>query len=161
MAYTCPTCSGTGKVGLYRCPTCLGNKTLVESSHRTSVAWRGVNLGKLTGIQYSSPTISVEDISGLNSPLWSYTNGASAVTHKGIVRQLIAGDITPGTLDVEWIGIESVADNFVGCTGPLVIVHITGTTLQKTWNAMLLRFDTTRAVGELFRGSASFQLLEV
>lgn len=164
MAYTCPTCGGTGKVVLRTCPTCFGNKTLVESSHRTSISWRSVNLGKLVNIQYESPSITIEDITGLNSPTWSYTDGASKQTHVGMVRQLIAGDITPGTLEVEWIGAGVLGDNFVGCTGPLVFAHIyfTGVTpVTKTWQAMLLRHGTTRRVGELLVGTASFQLLEV
>lgn len=164
MAYTCPTCGGTGKVVLRTCPTCLGNKTLVESSHRTAISWRSISLGKLVGVRYSSPTVAIEDVTGLNSPTWIYTDGASKQTHVGMIRQLTSGDITPGTLEIEWIGIGALADNFVGCTGPLVFAQLFGigvSPVTKTWQAMLLRHGTTRGVGELLRGSASFQLLEV
>lgn len=161
MAYTCPTCKGTGKVAFNRCPTCFGRGSLIESSQGLSVSWRGVPLGNLVSVRYTGPTITTEEITGLNSPVWTYTDGTGARTHTGMVRQLIAGDITPGTLDVSWIGKSAIPDNFVGCTGQLVIVHQTDTSRTVTVNAMLIEPPEWAAdVGELIKGRAKFQFLE-
>lgn len=161
MAYTCPTCSGTGKVNKATCPTCHGLTVLVESSQNLTVSWRGVTLYHVVRVKYSGPKITTEDITGLNSPLWVYRNQAGVALHTGMVRQLIAGDITPGTLDVEWLGRSVIPDNYVGCTGSLVIVHTTDIARTVTVNAMLATPPVWSAdVGDLLRGSATFQFLE-
>jgi hypothetical protein len=160
MSYTCPTCSGTGLVAGSTCPRCLGHKTLLEDSQGLTVAWGSVDLGKLTSVRGTSPTVSTEDVTGLNSPFKSFTNNASTVTHCGMVRQLIAGDLTPGKIDISWKGKNALTNDMVGHEKALVITH-TQNAIVMSKRAILLSYDLNAAVGEMIEGSASFQLTEV
>jgi hypothetical protein len=159
MAYTCPTCSGTGLVSGSECPTCLGNRSLVESSQGLRVTWRGATLGYLTGVKYAGSSVSLEDVTGLTSPTRQYS-AEGGQGHTGMIRQLIAGDVTPGTLDISWIGAGALSEALVGSSATLVIAQtLAGSTSSRQWNAMLVKQTADWTAGDLLKGTASFQLL--
>jgi hypothetical protein len=154
MARTCPTCAGTGILALYNCPQCFGSGSIVEDGQGLTVSWGGVYLGTLVNVQTKSPTVSLEDVTGLNSPVVSYG------THTGMVRQLIAGDITPGKATVRWIGLNGLSDSMIGQKAALKIEFSSGAYLGGI-DAILLSFDTQIAVNNPVDGSAEFQFLGV
>lgn len=158
MAYTCPTCSGTGKVSGSTCPRCLGNKTLVEDSQGLSVTWGGVALGRLTSFRVSSPQVAIEDVTNLNSAIVDYTNAFG--NYRGMVRQLMSGDVTPGKVDISWNGSGALSSSDVGQEQALEVTHPEGS-IAGTLKAILLEFQTTAGVNALIEGTASFQLTEV
>ena len=161
MAYTCPTCGGTGKlVGGATCPQCLGNKTLIEDSQGLTVSWGGIVLGSLTSFKYGSPKVSTEDVTGLNSSYKSFIGAAGAATHSGMIRELIAGDITPGTVEISWHGVGKLGDAMVGNVRTMVVAHPQNT-IKFSLNGMLLGYDMTAAVNAVVEGTASFQLTGV
>jgi len=82
------------------------------------------------------------------------------VTHCGMVRQLIAGDLTPGKIDISWKGKNALTNDMVGHEKALVITH-TQNAIVMSKRAILLSYDLNAAVGEMIEGSASFQLTEV
>lgn len=161
MSYTCPTCSGTGLVAGFTCPRCLGHKVLVEDSQGLTVTWGTVDLGRLTGLKCSSPRVATEDVTGLNSPHRAYTDPAGATSHHGMVRQLIAGDLTPGTIDITWKGKNALTNAMVGHAKTLTIVHATQNAIAGAFGAILMSYDIQAGVGELIEGNATFQLTGV
>lgn len=160
MAYTCPTCKGTGKVSGATCPRCLGHTTLIEDAQGLAVAWGTVDLGRLTNFKRSSAKVSTEDVTGLNSPTVQFTN-ATGNSHKGMVRQLIAGDVTPGTVSVSWIGKNGLTDAMIGHAKTLTVTHTGHNTLAGAFAAILMEYDQDGSVGGLVEGSATFQLTGV
>ena len=161
MAYTCPTCGGTGKlVSGATCTRCFGNKTIIEDSQGLAVAWGTIKLGNLTSFKRGSPSVATEDVTGLNSSFTSFTGTAGTTTHSGMIRDLIAGDITPGTVEISWHGTGQLGDAMVGHVKTMVVTHPQNT-IKFTLNAMLLKFDMSAAVNAVVEGTASFQLTGV
>lgn len=154
MAYVCGTCGGNGSTILGVCQTCNGRGTVVESSQGLTVSWGTVFLGLLTGVKTNSAKVSLEDVTGLNSPVVNYG------THTGMIRQLIAGDLTPGTVDLSWIGTAGLQDSMVGRAARLEIIH-EQKAIGLTLGAILMGFDFNLQRGDLIQGSANFQLTEV
>ena len=154
MPYNCTTCAGTGAVNGLLCPRCRGNKVLLEDSQGLTVGWGFIDLGRLVGLQVQSATAALEDVTGLNSPT------VNVGTHTVMVRQLITGDITPGTATVSWIGRNGLTDGNVGRRQALRIAHPQNAT---DWNvpAILLKFSQSLGVGGLVEGQAEFQFVEV
>ena len=161
MAYTCPTCGGTGRVITgAMCPRCLGDGSLIEDSQGLTVSWGGMTLGSLTSLRYGSPKVSTEDVTGLRSSYRSFTGATGASTHSGMIRELIAGDITPGTVDIAWQGVGMLGDAMVGNVRLLVVTHPQNT-IKFSLNGMLLGYDMSAAVNAVVEGTASFQLTGV
>jgi hypothetical protein len=99
-------------------------------------------------------------VSGLNSPHKALTDGSGAVTHHAMVVELIAGDITPGTIEITWKGKSALTNGMVGHAKALTVAHTQGA-FGGTINAILMKYDFNFSVGELVEGSATFQLTEV
>ena len=161
MPYTCDLCGGSG---IYTppapaspvdpCPRCLGGKTLVESAQGLTVAWGGVDLGRLTRVTHSSASVSLEDVTGLNSTVVDFGS------HKGIVRVLISGDITPGQISIGWIGKGGLRDSHVGKQQQINVMH-PRSAITVAVDAILLKYDQQASVNGLVEGSANFQLTGV
>lgn len=154
MAYTCPTCSGTGKVSGFLCPTCNGHKTLVEDSQGLSISWGAKTLGSLRSFRFNSAVCEVDDVTNMTS---------TVVTHApksyGMIRHLMPGDITPGTVDLSWIGDGSLTQADIGQVKPLHVVRAgRAPGIDETFNAILLSYDANYSVGDTVTGSAKFQL---
>jgi hypothetical protein len=160
MAYTCPKCGGTGIFALQQCPRCFGHGTLIEDSQGLTVSWGGIVLGSLTSFKYGSPKVSTEDVTGLASSYKSFTGANGAATHSGMIRHLIAGDITPGTVEISWHGVGKLGDAMVGNVQTMVVTHPQNT-IKFSLNGMLLGYDMTAAVNAVVEGTASFQLTGV
>lgn len=154
MARTCPTCGGTGVIALGQCPLCLGSGSIVEDAQGLVVSWGGVSLGRLVNVQTKSATVSLEDVTGLNSPVMSYGS------HTGMVRQLISGDITPGKATIRWIGTNGLRDRMIGQSAILLITLATGEYVGGV-DTILLSYDVTLSVNNPVDGTAEFQLLGV
>lgn len=132
----------------------------VENSQGLTVAWGTVNLGKLVNVEIQSPTVAIEDVTGLTAPTWQYKLPDGTNAHKGVVRRLASGDITPGTASISWIGANDIVPAHVGSAGQFTIIHPTmGKVVDVT--AIVLRWNVGFAVGEFVQGSAEFQFLEV
>lgn len=132
----------------------------VADSQGLTVSWGSINLGMLTNAQYSSPTVEYEEYVSSSSALRAYTANDGSTTHYGAVKRIIAGDITPGTVSLQWIGASALSDSHVGHSKQLTITHSQGAlTLSAT--ASLRSFSITGAVGELVKGTAEFQLEQV
>lgn len=154
MSYTCPTCAGSGIVNGSVCYRCRGNRTLVEDSQGLTVTWGSVDLGQLTGISIDSATASMDDVTGLNSPV------VSVGTHHVMIRQLITGDITPGKASVRYMGANGLTDGHVGTRQLLRVVHPRGA-VAWALRAVLLKFTQSATVNNLIEGTAEFQFQEV
>ena len=161
MAYTCPTCSGTGKVSGSTCPRCLGRKTLVEDSQGLTVAWGSIDLGLLTNVDIESASVDMVELTSMDAVLHPFTNAAGDISHYGAMKWEEPGDINPGRASLSWIGSNGLNDSMVGSEKLLTVTHAVGgatvTRLQK--NAVLLKFDTSFAVDGLVEGSADFQFI--
>jgi hypothetical protein len=159
MPVVCWKCGGTGQItpplsSSIQCPQCFGNGQLVEDAQGLQVAWGGVYLGSLTGVTTQSPTVSIEDVTGLNSPLVSFG------THTGMVRQLMSGDITPGTVTINFIGFNGLRDGMVGQRATLTVTHPSGSFVGGV-SAILLKYTFNLERNAPASGSAEFQFTGV
>jgi len=156
--YTCPTCSGSGTVGLAKttCPQCFGRKEVVEDSQGLTVAWGTIKLGRLVGVSSRSPTVEMEDVTSMLAVVKPYTDATGATTNYGVVRYFIAGDITPGTVDIRWQGSNELAWGMVGHTKTLTISH-PHNALQGSAAATLLSYSIDAQMGAIIEGTATFQ----
>ena len=133
----------------------------VADSQGLTVSWGGVDLGRLTGVEIGSPELQFEDVTNLTASLVTYTNTDGSTSHKGVVRQLSQGDITPGTVSVEFIGSNALTWSMIGQAKTLTITHASGALALSAVAAVLKSFNRSASVGELATGSADFQLLGI
>lgn len=130
----------------------------VADSHGLTVAWGTVALGLLTDFEGASPKVSTEDVSGITgATVVAFTDATGTTTHHGIVRKLAAGDITPGTVSINWIGANSLTWAMVGHSKTLTVTH-SGGVVAFAKPAILMEFRATASVNALFTGTATFQL---
>lgn len=132
----------------------------VADSQGLTVSWGTISLGKLTNAQYASPTVEYEEYVSSSSTLRAYTGKDGKTTHYGAIKRMIAGDITPGVVSIEWIGSSALSSSHVGHSKQLTIAHSQGA-LTMSATASLRSFSITGAVGELVKGTAEFQLEQV
>ena len=161
MAYTCPTCGGSGKVGAFTCPRCLGRKTLVEDSQGLTVAWGSINLGLLTGVDLESASVDMVDLTSMDAVIHPFKNAAGTISHYGAIKWEEPGDISPGRASLSWIGSNGLTDNLVGSENLLTVTHAVGgaTITRLSKHAVLIKFDSSLSVGGLVEGSAEFQFI--
>jgi len=133
----------------------------VADSQGLTVSWGGIDLGRLVGVDVGSPELQMEDVTNLTSTLVTYTNTDGSTSHKGVVRQLTQGDITPGTVSIQFIGSNALAWSMIGQAKTLTITHASGALAMSAIAAVLKSFTRNAAVGELAKGSADFQLLGI
>lgn len=129
----------------------------VADSQGISVTWGSVSLGKLTNVVKQSPQVDYEEIFTVNNAVVTYTDNAGKTTHHGAVKRMIASDITPGTLSIQWIGSGGLRDSHIGQSKTLTVTHPNGA-IAVSVSASLKTYQITGAVGELIKGSAEFQL---
>jgi len=133
----------------------------VSDSQGLTVAWGSVNLGRLTGVEIGSPELQFEDVTNLSASLVAYTDKDGSTSHNGVVRQLSQGDITPGTVSIEFIGSNALTWAMIGQAKTLTITHTSGALALSAVAAVLKSFTRSASVGELATGSAEFQLLGI
>lgn len=116
----------------------------VPTAQGSTVSFDGTELGDLLAIRVSGPTANAEDVTSLES-----TISGSAVAKE---RDVVA--LEPGSVSVTFLGLP--ATTAVGTTGELVVT-IAGETVL-SGEAYLAGYDVDASVGELVRGTATFQL---
>lgn len=159
MAYTCPTCTGTGLVAGAVCPRCLGNKTLIEDSQGITVSFDGTAMGQLRSVSVQSASVSVEDVTAMNATLVNFGAGLSGLPTTVAVRQLMPGDLTPGEMRMAWIGKTAFAP---AALGKIVIIVFRSVRLgEKTYRGFLVSYESQYDAGEIAGGTATIQLVEV
>lgn len=116
----------------------------VPTAQGSTVSFDGTTLGDLLSIRASGPTANAEDVTSLES-----TVSGSAVAKE---RDVVA--LEPGSVSVTFLGLP--ATTAVGTTGSLVVTIAGATVLSG--DAYLAGYDVDASVGELVRGTATFQL---
>lgn len=129
----------------------------VADSQGIAVTWGSVALGTLTNVVKQSPQVDYEEVFTVNNTVIAYKDNSNATTHYGAVKRMIAGDITPGTLSIQWIGTGGLNDSHIGQSKTLTVTHPNGA-IAVSVSASLKTYQITGAVGELIKGSAEFQL---
>ena len=129
----------------------------VENSQGLTLRWGTVDLGRLVSVKAASPTVATENVTGLTSPHVALTNVSGATTHHAMIVQLIAGDITPGTISITWKGKNALTNAMIGHAKPLTVTHAEGA-FGGTLNAILMSYDVNFSVNDVVEGNATFQL---
>lgn len=153
MAFSCPACSGTGKISGFLCWRCNGSGTIVEDSQGLAVEWGTVSLGHLRSFKFDSASCSVEDVTDVGGTVVMHAPGVY-----GMLKRVLPGDITPGTVTLSWIGDGEFLQTDIGQTAQLKITRGGDAPFYIEFEAFLLKFDSNFSTGELVTGTANFQL---
>jgi len=117
-------------------------------SQGSTVSFKGFALGSLLGWDVTPAAASTTDCTSVDSVLLG--SGIEA----RIVKNVDCCAVDPGTASVTFLGGNGFSSNNVGEVGFLVIDSDAGTLELE---AILQSFQVTAAVGELIKGTATFQ----
>lgn len=120
----------------------------VPSSQGSTVSFGGSELGSLIAIRVTGASASGTDVTTMESSTTGTGSGSF------IARQLDVVAVDPGSVSVTFFGAGPSAA--VGEKGELS-VSVAGSTVL-SGEAFLSSYDVEASVGELVRGSATFQL---
>ena len=117
-------------------------------SQGSSVSFGGGALGSLVGWQVSLAQASTTDATGTGATI--YGNGEDT----RLVKQVECTAIDPGTVSVRLLGCPPYTNEDIGTKATLT-VDFDGGGIE--WEAILMSFEVEGSVGELLRGTATFQ----
>ena len=117
-------------------------------SQGSSVSFGGGALGSLVGWQVSPGQASTTDATGVGATI--YTTGGDP----RLVKQVECTAIDPGTVSVRLLGCPPYTVDDIG-TKATLSVDFDGGGIE--WEAILMSFEVEGSVGELLRGTATFQ----
>ncbi len=117
-------------------------------SQGSTVSFKGLALGSLLGWDVTPAAASTTDCTSLDSVLLG--SGIEA----RIVKSVDCCAVDPGTASVTFLGSNGFITNNVGEVGELAIESDAGSLALE---AILQSFQITAAVGELIKGTATFQ----
>lgn len=117
-------------------------------SQGSSVSFGGGALGSLVGWQVSLAQASTTDATGTGATI--YGNGEDT----RLVKQVECTAIDPGTVSVRLLGCPPYTNEDIGTKATLSVDFDGG---GISWEAILLSFEVEGSVGELLRGTATFQ----
>ena len=118
----------------------------------TAVSFDGVDIGYLTGFDTESKAGEVQEVTGVNSPV--YGEGANA----RVLRQYDATSIEPPTLSFTFWGPPSFQSTDAGLKAEIVF-DSPGSTISG--EAILVSFSHAGRAGQWSTGTATFQLTGV
>lgn len=117
-------------------------------AHTSTVSFSGTNIGSLTSFQASSGQAKTADTTGTDA-LVVGTGGNSRVR-----KTVDCLGVEPGTASARLLGMPPFGSLQIGQKGSLVISTPGGSV---SGEAILLAYEVEGSVGDLLRGSASFQ----
>lgn len=117
-------------------------------AHISTVSFNGINIGQLVQLQASGGSAVTSDVTGNDAVIQGSGNNSR------IVRQLDAVAIDPGTASVRLLGMPSFGPADIGTKAGLSIMTPGG---EISGEAILISYEVEGSVGDLLRGSASFQ----
>lgn len=117
-------------------------------AHSSSVSFAGSPIGSLIEFRAGGGSATTADVTGVGATI-SGTGGNSR-----IVREIDAVAIEPGTADVRLLGMPAFTKLQIGQKGSLAISTPDGALVGE---AILMTYEVEGSVGDLLRGSASFQ----
>lgn len=117
-------------------------------SQLSTVSFGGVELGSLLGWTASPAQAATTDATGVDATM--YGSGADS----RLVKQLECTAVDPGSVSVRLLGCPPYAVSDIGSRDTLVVTFDGGSI---SWEAILLSFEVEGSVGDLLRGSATFQ----
>lgn len=117
-------------------------------AHISTVSFNGINIGQLVQLQASGGSAVTSDVTGNDAVIQGSGNNSR------IVRQLDAVAIDPGTASVRLLGMPPFSPAQIGTKASLSISTPGG---GVSGEAILMGYEVEGSVGDLLRGSASFQ----
>lgn len=117
-------------------------------SQGSSVSFGSGPLGSLVGWQVSPAQASTTDVTGVDAAMY----GTGEDTR--LVKQIECTAIDPGTVSVRLLGCPPYTNEDIGTKATLT-VDFDGGGIE--WEAILMSFEVEGSVGELLRGTATFQ----
>jgi len=117
-------------------------------AHTSTVSFAGTSLGQLVQFQAGGGSAVTADVTGVDATIY----GVSA--NSRVVRQIDAVAIDPGTASVRLLGMPPFSQIRIGEKGSLAISTPGGSLVGE---AILMNYEVEGSVGDLLRGSASFQ----
>lgn len=117
-------------------------------SQGSSVSFGGGALGSLVGWQVSPGQAVTTDATGVGATIY----GTGVDTR--LVKQVECAAIDPGTVSVRLLGCPPYTNEDIG-TKATLSVDFDGGGIE--WEAILMSFEVEGSVGELLRGTATFQ----
>jgi hypothetical protein len=117
-------------------------------SQGSTVSFDGGNIGSLVGFTASPAQAVTTDATGVSATIW----GTGVDTR--VVKRLECTAVDPGTVSVRLLGCPPYAVSDIGTKADLTVTFEGGSI---SWDAILLSFEVEGSVGELLRGTATFQ----
>lgn len=125
-----------------------GSGDVAPSSQGSTVSFAGQSIGMLLAIRATGSSVSGTDVTTMSSTV----AGTGSAAH--VKRELDVMMVDPGQVSITFFGVGPTAE--VGDRGELS-VSIAGSTVL-SGDAFLSSYDVEAGVGELVKGSATFQL---
>ena len=117
-------------------------------SQLSTVSFGGVEIGSLLGWTASPAQATTTDATGVDAVVY----GSGDQTR--LVKQVECTAVDPGSVSVRLLGCPPYSVSEIGSRDNLVVTFDGGSI---TWEAILLTFEVEGSVGDLLRGSATFQ----
>lgn len=117
-------------------------------AHTSTVSFAGTPLGQLVQFTAGGGSAVTGDVTGVDAQI----SGVGA--NSRLMKQVDALAIEPGTADVRLLGMPSFSPLQIGQKGSLAITTPGGT---RVGEAILMSYEVEGSVGDLLRGSATFQ----
>ena len=123
---------------------------MADSSHGFAVSFGGVALGKVVRFRATFPGGAVLDVTGTGATVLGSGDNAR------VVRQIDCTAVDPVTLEVEFIGTNSLGANDRGRRATLAA---SGAGVSVNAAALLTNLEITGAVRDKVRGVVTFSLV--